>query len=92
MRDYYGFVRAVRDGCLRAKTEQPTHERLGTDDKERFISWGQVEDSGRRLGLKRAPCFCSENAHMLRRFSWKRLTQVAARKAESMYVLYPLRQ
>ncbi|CAK9021977.1 unnamed protein product [Durusdinium trenchii] len=28
MRDYYGFVRAVRDGCLRAKTEQPTHEIL----------------------------------------------------------------
>ena len=29
MRDYYSFVRAVRDGCLSASVEQPTAECLG---------------------------------------------------------------
>ena len=28
MRDYYSFVRAVRDGCLSANVEQPTAECL----------------------------------------------------------------
>ena len=31
MRDYYSFVRAVRDGCLKHNTEQPNAELLGAE-------------------------------------------------------------
>eukprot|EP00438_Fugacium_kawagutii_P011381 Skav218988 [mRNA] locus=scaffold169:91567:99824:+ [translate_table: standard] len=39
MRDYYSFVRAVRDGCLKQKVEQPNAESLpSTESEQHFVA------------------------------------------------------
>lgn len=38
MRDYYSFVRAVRDGCLKQKVEQPNAESLPSTSKNHFVA------------------------------------------------------
>ena len=60
MRDYYSFVRAVRDGCLSASVEQPTAEYLGLPGLAEVIELESFDDlslNSKDPGIRHSPKF-----------------------------------
>ena len=60
MRDYYSFVRAVRDGCLSTSVEQPTAEYLGLPGLAEVIELESFDDlslNSKDPGIRHSPKF-----------------------------------